>query len=110
MAWTRLLPFRIAKRIDTLARQVAEQSHDTVLKRVAGQTTEMSFSEARGYIRAVGGQTVRRQARIVQVGSEPLPAWAATRVVNTATQRVVHAVIRDLVASNAPQLRYRAAG
>lgn len=81
-------------RIDALARQVADLSVESVCQLVCGRVESMTFSEARGYVRARAGGIVRKQARLVinrQRGAEQAWEDAVTRV---ATEQLVPLVLR----------------
>ena len=84
-----------AGRIDVLARQVADLSLESVCQLVGEHVTSMTFSEARGYVRARGSRIVRRNARLAisrQPGAEL--AWEDA-IARAATERIVPLVLRQ---------------
>jgi len=79
-----------ASRVDVLSRQVAELSLESVCQLVGERVESMTFSEARGYVRARAAQIVRKQSRLAisrQAGAEQ--AWTV------ATERIVPLVLRQ---------------
>ncbi len=90
----KLLGADSSRRIDTLTRQVVDLSVESVCQLVCGHVESMTFSEARGYVRARAGRIVRKQARLVigrQRGAEQAWEDAVTRV---ATEQLVPLVLR----------------
>jgi len=84
-----------ASRVDVLSRQVAELSLESVCQLVGERVESMTFSEARGYVRARAAQIVRKQSRLAisrQAGAEQ--AWTES-VVRVATERIVPLVLRQ---------------
>ena len=93
-AIAKLLRANSLSRIDALSRQVAELSVEAVCLHVGEQVQSMSFSEARGYVRARAAAIVRRHARLAILrhpGGDL--AWAET-VARTAIERIVPSVLR----------------
>lgn len=97
--------------ITNLSRQVASASFDNVTTLVAEQIEGMSFSEARGYVRARAAVTVRKQARQVlsqQAGSD---MTLVEEVARLATEQLLPQVLRQVgvgVPKAAPQIRLAA--
>lgn len=96
--------------ITNLSRQVASASFDNVTSLVAEQIEGMSFSEARGYVRARAAVTVRKQARqvISQAGSD---MTLVEEVARLATEQLLPQVLRQVgvgVPKAAPQIRLAA--
>lgn len=98
------------KEIERISCDVAEQCREAVHARLRDTIRKMSLSEARGYIRARAGHVVRRETRIALPGDSRHAVQARGRIVHLATERVVHSVIRDLIAQPAPSIRLRRAG
>ncbi len=91
---TKLLRASSANQIDTLSHQVADLSVQCVCELVCGHVEGMTFSEARGYVRARAGRIVRKQARVVigrHAGAEQAWVDAVTRA---ATEQLVPLVLR----------------
>ncbi len=89
--------FRAASpgQIEALSRQVAELSLESVCQLVGNQVEFMTFSEARGYVRARASRIVRKQSVLVlhrQPGTDP--AWLDA-VAGAATERLVPVVLRQ---------------
>lgn len=81
--------------MDTLVRQVAELSLESVVERVAARIDEMTLSEARGYVRARAAQVVRRQTRqAISQYQEATEDWPRA-IVPAATERLVPLVLRQ---------------
>jgi len=81
--------------IDALVRQVAELSLDDVVERVASRIDDMTFSEARGYVRARAAIVVRQQtSRAISQSQGASDDWAGT-IVPAATERIVPLVLRQ---------------
>ena len=84
-----------SRRIDALSRQVADLSLESVCQLVVGQVEGMTFSEARGYVRARAVRLVRKQARMAisrQPGADQSWVEAVTRA---ATEQIVPLVLRQ---------------
>jgi len=81
--------------IDALVRQVAELSLAGVVERVSARIDDMTFSEARGYVRARAAQVVRRQTRhAISQYDGATDDWAVV-IVPAATERIVPLVLRQ---------------
>jgi len=81
--------------IDALVRQVAELSLESVAERVATRIDDMTFSEARGYVRARAALVVRRQTRqVISQYQEATDDWAGV-IIPAATERIVPLVLRQ---------------
>ncbi len=81
--------------IDALAHLVADESLESVCQLVSGHVESMTFSEARGYVRARAGRIVRKQARAAinrQPGAEE--AWVDA-IAHGATEQIVPLVLRQ---------------
>jgi len=94
-ALTKLFAPAPTGKIDALARQVAELSVENVCQLVSAQVEAMSFSEARGYVRARARRVVRRHTALAitrQPGAEP--SWADA-IVGLAVERLVPVVLRQ---------------
>jgi len=80
---------------DSLVRQVADLSLESVCQLVSGHVEGMTFSEARGYVRARARRVVRKQARLV---ISPYPAaeqaWVDV-IARRATEQLVPLVLRQ---------------
>jgi len=84
-----------SRRIDALSRQVADLSLESVCQLVGDRIESMTFSEARGYVRARAARVVRKQARIVISRSPGADqAWGDV-VTRAATERIVPLVLRQ---------------
>ncbi|MGI9430005.1 MAG: hypothetical protein ACR2NM_15190 [Bythopirellula sp.] len=82
-------------RMDALSRQVADLSLDSVCEVVGDRIECMTFSEARGYVRARASRVVRKQARMAisrHPGADQTWLDAITR---SATERIVPLVLRQ---------------
>jgi hypothetical protein len=96
------------KSIETLVRQVAEASADAVLHLVRTQLTGMGPFEARGYIRARAGVTVRRHARAAMAAhADLITPWET--IAAHASERVAPLVLRKLAEDARTVARRRAA-
>lgn len=83
-----------ASRIDALSRQVADASIDEVCSLVSGQIESMTFSEARGYVRARAPRIVRKQTHLaIQQIAAGRASWTDA-VVRAATERMIPLVIK----------------
>jgi len=81
--------------IDALVRQVAELSLEGVVERVATRIDDMTFSEARGYIRARAALVVRRQtSQAISQYQGVTDDWAEA-IIPAATERIVPLVLRQ---------------
>lgn len=89
-----------------MARQIAERSIAEVCERVAGHTTGMSVSEARGYVRARATQIVLRETRIAIANSIDVELSEMANVARLATERLIPQVIRKThsAAQEAPRV------
>ncbi|MDC0936536.1 hypothetical protein OAS39_09625 [Pirellulales bacterium] len=90
-----------ARRLDPLARQIADLSSAAVLNLVAGRTDRMTLCETRGYIRARAACEIRRQVRL-SLANGSADAGLGPQLVRKATDRVVPVVLRRLAALEAP--------
>ena len=91
----KLLGAAPTSQIDALARLVADVSLESVCQLVSGHVESMTFSEARGYVRARAGSLVRKQARVAincQPGAEE--AWIDA-IAHGATEQIVPLVLRQ---------------
>lgn len=110
-SFAQLLGAASSSRLEALSRQVADQSVEEVCSAVRGQVEAMSFSEARGYVRARATRAVRKQARVAiaqQAGGSELWLEPITRM---AVERVVPQVMRKIgvgVPTSIPQIRLAA--
>lgn len=87
--------------IDAPARQIAELCLPEVVELVAGQTTEMTLCEVRGYIRARAARAVRRRVQICVAETTDLrPHEAMLR--RRAIDCLVPVVMRRLAAWESP--------
>jgi len=91
----RLLGGTSSSQVDSLARQVADLSLESVCQRVCGHVEGMTFSEARGYVRARAGHVVRKQARMA-ISRHPTAeqAWVDA-IARPATEQLVPLVLRQ---------------
>lgn len=92
----RLLSAASTSQIDVLSRQVAEMCVEEVCQLVGGRIEFMTFSEARGYVRARAAQLVRKHAKLELQrlpGANPAQLNAVARA---ATERLVPMVIRQV--------------
>ena len=90
----KLLSAAPTKQIDALSRQVADLSMEGVCQLVSGPIQSMTFSEARGYVRARAGRIVQKKALQV-INQNP---GAQTRTTESAwVDDVVHAATEQLV-------------
>jgi hypothetical protein len=84
-----------ARDIQALSRQVADLSVQSVCELVGGPVQSMSFSEARGYVRARAVGLVRSQARLAigqQLGADLFWLEEVTR---SATEQIIPLVLRQ---------------
>lgn len=94
-AITKLLSAASSSRLESVAHQVAEACIDEVSELVLGKVESMTFSEARGYVRARAARVTRKHARLVlskMPGSSE--AWLE-EVTRRATERIVPQVLRQ---------------
>ena len=91
----KLLTSNSTGRMEALARQVADLSLEGVCLLVGDRIDKMSFSEARGYVRARAARVVRKQARLV-ISRNPgtNEAWLDP-ITRSATERIVPLVLRQ---------------
>ena len=91
----KLLSAASAGRMDALSRQVADLSLQGVCELVGDHIEDMTFSEARGYVRARASRVVRKQARMA-IGRHPGAdqAWLDA-ITRSATERIVPLVLRQ---------------
>ena len=90
-----LLSVASTGRRDALSRQVADLSLDSVCQLVGDRIKHMTFSEARGYVRARASRVVRKQARLAinrHPGADE--AWLDS-ITRNATERIVPLVLRQ---------------
>ncbi len=91
----KLLGADSASRVDALSRQVADSSVESVCQLVCGHIESMTFSEARGYVRARAGRIVRKQTRLViSRHARTKQAWEDA-VTRAATEQLVPLVLRQ---------------
>lgn len=84
-----------ASRVNALSRQVADLSLESVCQLVSDSVESMTFSEARGYVRARSARVVRRHARLA-ISRHPGADLAWTdEVARTAIERIVPQVLRQ---------------
>ncbi len=99
------------RRREALSRQVAERCVESVCQLVSPQVEPMTFSEARGYIRARAARLVRKQARqVINQYPDAELAWVDA-VARAATEQLVPLVLRQTgvgVPQVAKQLRLAA--
>jgi hypothetical protein len=82
-------------RLETIARQVVDESVEGVAQLVAERMEGMTLSEARGYVRARSTQIVRRQTQLaIHRHSSAVPDWSAS-IIRVATERLVPLVLRQ---------------
>jgi len=94
-AMTKLLRTASSGRIDALSRQVADLSLESVCQLVSGHVESMTFSEARGYVRARAGRVVRKQAQsTIRHQPHAKQAWVEA-VTRAATEQIVPLVLRQ---------------
>jgi len=94
-AIARLLGATSSGQIDALSREVADLSVEGVCLLVGDQVESMTFSEARGYVRARAAAIVGRHARLA-MGRHPGADPASTDLVaRTAVERLVPVVLRQ---------------
>lgn len=92
--------FGSSRKIDSLARQIAELSADGVRKQIEGHTTSMTSAEARGFVRARASRIVRCQARLLLTHHEKVrPDWSP-RIVRRAIEQVVPLVLKPYATSS----------
>jgi hypothetical protein len=96
------------KSIETTIRQVAEASADAVLHLVRTRVSGMGPFEARGYIRARAGVTIRRHARAALAAQTDL-AMPWETIAAHASERVAPLVLRRLAEDARTVARHRAA-
>ncbi|MEM8946702.1 MAG: hypothetical protein AAGD11_16130 [Planctomycetota bacterium] len=91
---SQLLSAASLSKIDALSRQAADLSIEDVCQTVAGHVEGMTFSEARGYVRARAMRAVRKQSRLA-IARHPGARleWLDT-VARAATERLVPLVLR----------------
>ena len=89
---------RRQRRIDSLARHVAEQSIDCVVRLVDGNVRSMNLCEARGYIRARATAELRRTARVVLTRIPEADADWELDIVACAADRVAPMALRRCAA------------
>ena len=81
--------------LDPIVRQVTESCVSEVLDQVVGRIEGMSFSEARGYLRARSTKIVIRQTRVATAALGALTPDQWELIVHRATERLVPQVIRQ---------------
>jgi hypothetical protein len=89
------IPGSRSKSIEAVVRQVAEASANSVLQLVRGRVAGMGPFEARGYIRAHAGVTIRRHARLAASRQTDLATPWET-IAAHASERVAPLVLRKL--------------
>jgi hypothetical protein len=102
------IPGSRSKSIEAIVRQVAESSADAVLQLVRGRISGMGPFEARGYIRARAGVTVRRHARVAASARADLATPWET-IAAHASERVAPLVLRKFSEDARAVARHRAA-
>lgn len=91
----KLLNAAPASQKDALARQVADASLESICQLVSGHIESMTFSEARGYIRARAGSLVRKEVhRAISRRPGAEEAWVDV-IARTATEQIVPLVLRQ---------------
>ncbi len=91
----KLLGADSASRMDALSRQVADSCVESVCQLVRGSIESMTFSEARGYVRARAGRIVRRQARLAISRHTGAKLPGVDAVTRAATEQLVPLVLRQ---------------
>ena len=86
--------FGSARKIESIAMQVAETSTEKIRLRTVGCTAAMTTSETRGFIRARAGHEIRRQTRIFLSRQQSAGSDWETRVIRLATEKVIPLVLR----------------
>ncbi len=89
-----LLSAASSRRVAALSRQVAEASVEDVCTTVGGKVESMSFSEARGYVRARAAGIVRKQTRLAVTQDASVHPVLAEAVARLATEQIVPLVLR----------------
>ena len=107
---SQLLSAASSSKIDALSRQVAELSVEEVCQTVAGHVEGMTFSEARGYVRARAIRSVRKQSRLAISRHPNAKLQWLDEVARAAAERLVPAVLRQtgVGVPNAAKLRLAA--
>ncbi|MEM9353338.1 MAG: hypothetical protein AAGA92_10020 [Planctomycetota bacterium] len=103
-----LAPVMQAGLVESVVRQVADASVESVCSRVSDSARGMGLSETRGYIRARAGLVVRRQARLAVKHAGVHPSLEST-VRRDATERLVPVVMRIMERERVGSLTLRAA-
>ena len=80
--------------VNTIVRQVAEQSIEGVCQLVAASVSEMSLPEARGYVRARAAKIVRRHTRKTMSRQPVAVQELHSEVARAATEKILPAVLR----------------
>ncbi len=95
----KLLSAAPTKQIDALSRQVADLSMEGVCQLVSGPIQSMTFSEARGYVRARAGRIVQKKAlQVLNQHSATQTRATQNRATESAwVDDVVHAATEQLV-------------
>jgi hypothetical protein len=93
--FAKLLNQPSAEVVESIVRQVAEQSVAGVCERVEARVVEMTLPEARGYVRARAAEIVRRQTRATITRHPGSVQDMAEVIVQAATERLVPVVLRQ---------------
>ena len=102
-----LLKAASGSKIDALSRQVAELSVEDVCRDVAGNIEGMSFSEARGYVRARAMRAVRKQARLAITRHPSAHCNWLDQVARSATERLIPQVLKETRVGVPKAIRHR---
>lgn len=94
-SFVKLLGAASSAQIDALSRQVADLSVEDVCSAVRGQIEAMTFSEARGYVRARAARVVRKRTRQVISTQASVRPELVAEITRTATERIVPLVLRQ---------------
>ena len=91
-----LAALRTANRIEELSRRIAHKCRESVQQRLAAATTQMSFSETVGYVRARATGVVHQQVELALATEHTLPARARKELLRRTSSQVVEHVVHDL--------------
>jgi len=94
--WERWLRRDDSLEIGRLARQIAATCENGVAARLDRATPQMSYAEARGYVRARASALVRPEAERVAARHPQLSAAAQQQLLTSATDTLVDWLTRDL--------------
>ena len=90
---------RSEERLSKLARRIAERSWSEVSRRILGLHSEMSSSEARGYIRARAAVVVQREVNLAFMHDRRLRAVDRCKLITMVTDALVNSIFREGVSS-----------